>query len=98
MRHAAGIVALAGLATACIALSVSLGGCVDRVEIQQRAETTVPMGPLRVSASNSRYFTTPTGRVVYLTGSHTWNNLQDGGVVGSPLSGVFDYDAYLDFL
>ena len=38
-------------------------------------------GPLVVSARNPRYFThrdDDTGRAVYLTGSHIWNNLQDG--------------------
>ena len=38
-------------------------------------------GPLVVSTRNPRYFThrdDPTGRAVYLTGSHIWNNLQDG--------------------
>jgi Family of unknown function (DUF6298)/Putative collagen-binding domain of a collagenase len=34
--------------------------------------------------------------VVYLTGSHTWNNLQDMEPKGS--NGSFDFDAYLDFL
>jgi hypothetical protein len=34
---------------------------------------------------------------VYLTGSHTWNNLQDSGDVGSSLK-RFDYQAYLDLM
>jgi hypothetical protein len=37
------------------------------------------VGPLRVSTDNPRYFATPAGDIVYLTGSHTWNNLQDWG-------------------
>ena len=42
-----------------------------------------------------RYFTdTKNGRSVLLTGTHTWNNLQE---MGNPLSS-FDYPAYLDFL
>jgi Putative collagen-binding domain of a collagenase len=36
-------------------------------------------GPLRVHPKNPRYFTDGTGRAVYLTGSHTWNTLQDWG-------------------
>jgi hypothetical protein len=32
-------------------------------------------GPLRVHPKNPRYFTDGTGRAVYLTGSHTWDNL-----------------------
>ena len=38
-------------------------------------------GPLRVSYDNPRYFADPKERIVYLTGSHTWDNLQDMGEV-----------------
>ena len=45
-------------------------------------ESVSTTGPLTVSTTNPRYFTplaaTPTGRAVYLTGSHIWNNLHDG--------------------
>ena len=34
-------------------------------------------GPLRVHPQNGRYFTDSGGRAIYLTGSHTWSNLQD---------------------
>jgi hypothetical protein len=51
-------------------------------------------GPLRVHPTNPRYFADPAGRVVYLTGSHTWNNFQDW-TRGAP---VFDYPGYLAFL
>ena len=37
-----------------------------------------PAGPLRVCAANPRYFAAASGRPVYLTGSHTWQSLQDG--------------------
>ena len=53
-------------------------------------------GLLRVSSENPRYFTDESGQVVYLTGSHTWANLQDYGASNPPP--VFDYKAYLDFL
>jgi hypothetical protein len=49
-------------------------------------------GPLRVSQANPRYLTDESGRALYLTGSHNWVNLQDGG------ANRFDYDAFLDFL
>jgi hypothetical protein len=61
-------------------------------------------GPLVVSARNPRYFThrdDPTGRAVYLTGSHIWNNLQDGMGPGADAPDApepSDYDAYLRFL
>jgi hypothetical protein len=50
-------------------------------------------GPLRVSRANPRYFADPAGRIVYLTGSHTWNNFQDGGEADPPPA--FDYGQYL---
>jgi acetyl esterase/lipase len=57
----------------------------------------LPMGPLSVHPENPRYFRNPTtGKAVYLTGSHVWNNLQDMEPTGS--TGSFDFDTYLDFL
>src|SRR5213593_759006 len=53
-------------------------------------------GPLRVSKENPRYFTDGSGKAIYLTGSHTWNSLQDMGYSDPPPA--FDFDAYLDFL
>jgi hypothetical protein len=53
-------------------------------------------GPLRVSSANPRYFADGTGKVVYLTGSHTWANFQDNGSGNPPAA--FDYTQYLDFL
>lgn len=50
-------------------------------------------GPLRVHPDNPRYFTDDTGRAIFLTGAHTWNNLQDNSVY-PPV----DYARYLDFL
>jgi len=49
-------------------------------------------GPLKVHPSNPRYFTDGSGRAVFLTGSHTWANLQDTGVAPVP---VFDWEGYL---
>jgi hypothetical protein len=62
-------------------------------------------GPLAVSKSNPRYFAVRsedgTEKLVYLTGSHIWNNLHDGlGPGGScrPTPERTDYSAYLRFL
>ncbi len=60
-------------------------------------------GSLVVSATNPRYFTVAggDGRAVYLTGSHIWNNLQDGLGPGGACGETpeqNDYTAYLDFL
>lgn len=49
---------------------------------------------LKVHASNPRYFSNSSGRAVYLTGSHTWDNFLDWG--GDRPN--FDYFAYLKFL
>ncbi|HZP85096.1 MAG TPA: DUF6298 domain-containing protein [Chthonomonadaceae bacterium] len=57
---------------------------------------TVFQGPLRILKSNPRYFTDGSGRAVYLTGAHTWSDLQDMGETDPPKP--FDYAAYLDFL
>ena len=54
------------------------------------------IGPLRVHPDNPRWFVTPNGRAVWLTGSHTWANRQERGVEG--VTPDFDYDGYLDFL
>lgn len=59
-------------------------------------------GPLRAHPDNPRYFTDGTRlpggalRAVYLTGSHTWNNLVDMGRSNPPEP--FDWEAYLNFL
>ena len=56
-------------------------------------------GPLRVCAANPRYFADPTGHPVYLTGSHTWESLQDGMLSGyTTVTQPFDYTGYLDLL
>lgn len=51
---------------------------------------------LQVSSANSRYFEDQNGNFVFLTGSHTWNNLVD--MDASDPVHEFDYDSYLTFL
>jgi hypothetical protein len=53
-------------------------------------------GPLRVHPDNPRYFTDGSGRVIYLTGSHTWSNLVDIGPTDPPPQ--FDFTACLDWM
>jgi len=55
-------------------------------------------GPLTVLASNPRYFTDGSGRAIFLTGSHTWNNLIELARLASQPNPVVDFDKYLDFL
>ena len=52
-------------------------------------------GPLLRHPSNPRYFTDASGKAIYLTGSHTWNNFQEKSDAGSP---DFDYAGYLRLL
>jgi hypothetical protein len=55
-----------------------------------------PMGPLVVHPRNPRYFmNSATGQALYLTGSHTWANLQERRLPGAA---HFEFDGYLDFL
>ena len=51
-------------------------------------------GPLRVHPKNGRYFADGDGRAVLLTGSHTWDNLQDIGPlrIGENLKEVLECD------
>jgi hypothetical protein len=53
-------------------------------------------GPLTVHPTNPRYFADSTGKPVYLTGSHTWLNLQDGAF--GDHAAPFDYGGFLQFL
>ena len=52
-------------------------------------------GVLRKSRRNPRYFEDGSGRVILLTGSHTWANLQEVRLEGRP---AFDYVEYLDMM
>lgn len=53
-------------------------------------------GPLRQCSENPRYFADASGRPVYLTGSHTWSNVQE--MMGPDPAKEFDYPAHLDWL
>jgi hypothetical protein len=53
-------------------------------------------GTLRVSDINPRYFTDNSGKAVYLTGSHTWNNLVDMGPGQQPEE--FDFASYIEWM
>jgi hypothetical protein len=58
-------------------------------------------GPLRRCETNPRYFADPSGKAVFLAGSHTWHNFQDNGhrlPDSQDPPPRFDYEAYLDLL
>jgi hypothetical protein len=52
--------------------------------------------PLRASTNNPNYFADASGRAVYLTGSHTWNDFQDWGTDDAPQR--FDFATYVKML
>jgi len=58
----------------------------------------VGAGPLRVHPTNPRYFTDGSSKAVFLTGSHTWANLQDITYAAKTSPPKFDFQAYLAFL
>lgn len=93
-----------------VTFALGLSGCVPASEIEFQGadyqrnlisqaaepESVLENGPLIVSQANPRYFENSNGEIVYLTGSHTWLNLQDGVLTTPPPA--FDYTGWLDFL
>jgi hypothetical protein len=76
--------------------------CVALLALWTSIRAAPAAGPLRVHPANPRYFTDGTKNAdgswkpIYLTGSHTWNNLVDMDKADPPA--LFDFGAYLDFL
>ena len=65
------------------------------------AERAPATGPLKAAAGNPRWFVDPSGKAVLLAGSHTWQNLQDNGLLrptAPQTPEVFDYEGYLGTL
>jgi hypothetical protein len=61
------------------------------------ASTSGPItAPLSALPINPNYFSDGSGKAVYLTGSHTWNDFQDWGANESPMP--FDFAAYVNKL
>lgn len=77
----------------CYFFAVHLSACAEHKDVSIPEESHKIAGPLGVSTSNPRYFSDATGRIIYLTGSHNWNNLLD-----SRAKPVFDYNGYLALL
>jgi hypothetical protein len=86
-----------GVAPGTVRIRAELNGMRDSTTMTvSNGGTQSATGPLHVSAANPRYFSDPSGRIVYLTGSHYWKNVQDDDVANPPAP--FDNKAYLDFL
>jgi hypothetical protein len=74
----------------------SVTGFVARAQgVPNKSPRSRAKGPLRPHPQNPRYFTDGTGKAVYLSGAHTWANLQDTGVAPVP---KFDWDGYLKLM
>jgi hypothetical protein len=56
---------------------ISYGNIVEDNRTNGKISSCPINGTLRISDINPRYFTDNMGKAVYLTGSHTWNSLQD---------------------
>jgi hypothetical protein len=82
-------IALIGIIAFVFSLLLVVMAALQRQNTQSTAAAT---GPLKVNPANPRYFTDGSGKAVYLTGSHTWENLLDR------LAKPFDYGAYLNLL
>src|SRR4030095_3080157 len=63
-----------------------------QVITSQAQQTT---GPLKLSTKTPSYVSDQNGKIVYLTGSHTWANMQEIQMKGAK---SFDYEAYLDMM
>ena len=61
-------------------------------QVTQRSSAS-QVGPLVVHPTNPRYFADPAGHAVYLSGSHTWAVVQDGGPQPSPVP--LDWEKFL---
>ena len=77
-RYSAAFVFIASACTLSLALPAAVSG-LSATSPGPAPEEAPARGPLRVHPDNPRYFTDGSGRAVYLTGSHTWNNLVDMG-------------------
>ena len=101
---AVGVISPAGLYTAPV--SVPQGGRVTVRAVQSNTSRVATAAvtiiyetqtgtPLRRSKANPRYFEN-SGGLIFLTGSHTWNDLQEQGASDPPAA--LDYNAYIGFL
>ncbi len=87
---------LLGMVLLFCAVSVITACAPHGTPLRETLQIAPATGPLRVSTVNFRYFSDGSGKVIYLAGSHTWNNFQDWGTANPPP--VFDYPGYLSFL
>jgi|GEM_PF-158222 len=68
----------------------------DWILLLKKEHPKAAKGPLQIHPKNPRYFTDGSGKVILLTGSHTWASFQERGVEGETPD--FDYERYLNFM
>ena len=86
-----------GVVTAVAKGAATVTAAVDGRQARTTVEVaTRSLGPLQTSKANPRYFVDRRGRLVYLAGAHTWDNLVDQGTTNPPQR--FDYGEFLDVL
>lgn len=93
--RAARVVVLMGVVILVLGLSSVAPRSLPTTLLRPRLASAAITSPLRVSATNSHYLTDASGRAMYLSGSHTWDDMQDLSQ-GAP--GAFDFNAYVNFL
>jgi hypothetical protein len=71
-------------------------GCTSFSEIARVSSPGVPADVPLTASANPNYFKDGSGRPLILSGSHTWNNLQDWGTNGTLRP--FDFDAFVNML
>jgi hypothetical protein len=71
-------------------------GCTNFTEIARLAGGASPADAPLTASPNPNYFKDGSGRPLILSGSHTWNNLQDWGTNGTLRP--FDFDAFVSML
>ena len=74
------------------------GNGLSKTAAVPQPQTRPAKGPLRIDPDNPRYFTDGSGKTVFLTGSHTWGNLQDYTYSNGSSPAPMNFARYLGFL
>lgn len=82
--------------TVLVVILISGMACSVAVELSAKGTSPPITAPLKALSTNPNYFTDGSGKAIYLTGSHTWNTLQDWGTNDSIQS--LDFKAFVKML
>ncbi|HKV62464.1 MAG TPA: IPT/TIG domain-containing protein, partial [Candidatus Acidoferrum sp.] len=87
----------AGATTGNVVVVITVGGVASNgVNFTVSSGSSSAMGPLVQSGANSHYFAMPNGQAVYLTGSDTWNDVQNTDQSSTPAA--FPFTNYVNML